>query len=51
VGKVTPPFDASGDFHEYAVPLQMSSQFGYFDNYTSAHPLFLGEYAVIEYDL
>lgn len=47
----TPPFDAAGDFHEYAVPVQMSSQFGYFDNYTSAHPLLLGEYAVIEYDL
>jgi alpha-L-arabinofuranosidase len=51
VGKVHPPFDAAGDFHEYAVPVQMSSQFGYFDNYTSEHPLFLGEYAVVEYDL
>ena len=47
----TPPYEASGDFHEYAVPLQMSSQFGYFDNYTNEHPLFLGEYAIIEYDL
>lgn len=51
VGPVTPPYDASGDFHEYAVPLQMSSQFGYFDNYTDDHPLLLGEFAVIEYDL
>ncbi|KAK3720917.1 hypothetical protein LTR37_003580 [Vermiconidia calcicola] len=51
VGPVTPPFDASGDFHEYAAPVQMSSQFGYFDNYTNDHPLFLGEYAVVTYDL
>lgn len=51
VGPVTPPFDASGDFHEYAAPVQMSSQFGYFDNYTDAHPLLLGEYAVVTYDL
>jgi alpha-L-arabinofuranosidase len=29
----------------------MSSQFGYFDNYTNEHPLLLGEYAIIEYDL
>ncbi len=29
----------------------MSSQFNYFDNYTNEHPLFLGEYAVIEYDI
>lgn len=50
VGPVTPPYNASGDFHEYAVPKQMASQFGFFDNYTSAHPLLLGEYAVIEYD-
>jgi alpha-L-arabinofuranosidase len=48
--KGTPPFNASGDFHEYAIPVQMSSQFGFFDNYTSAHPLLLGEYAVVEYD-
>jgi len=46
----TPPYNASGDFHEYAVPVQMSSQFGYFDNYTSEHPLLIGEYAVIDYD-
>jgi len=51
VGPETPPYDAAGDFHEYAVPLQMSSQFNYFDNYTNEHPLFLGEYAVIEYDI
>lgn len=50
VDGATPPFNASGDFHEYAIPVQMSSQFGYFDNYTSAHPLLLGEYAVVEYD-
>ncbi|KAI0477054.1 glycoside hydrolase [Xylariaceae sp. FL0804] len=50
VGPVTPLFDAAGDFHEYALPVGMSSQFGYFDNYTAAHPLLLGEYAVIEYD-
>lgn len=50
VGGPTPPFDASGDFHEYAVPSQMSNQFTYFDNYTSAHPILIGEYAVIEYD-
>ncbi|KAK5172228.1 uncharacterized protein LTR77_003866 [Saxophila tyrrhenica] len=29
----------------------MSSQFSYFDNYTNTHPLFLGEYAVVEYDI
>jgi alpha-N-arabinofuranosidase len=46
----TPTYNASGDFHEYAIPLQMSSQFGYFDNYTSEHPILIGEYAVIEYD-
>ncbi len=51
VAGAAPPANAAGDFHEYAVPLQMSSQFGYFDNYTSEHPLLLGEYAVIEYDL
>ena len=51
VGPVTPPFEASGDFHEYAAPVQMSSQFGYFDNYTSAHPILIGEYAVVTYDL
>lgn len=46
----TPTYNASGDFHEYAIPRQMSSQFGYFDNYTSEHPILIGEYAVIEYD-
>ena len=52
VEKVHPPFPGtSGDFHEYALPVAMSSQFGYFDNYTAAHPLLLGEYAVIEYDV
>ncbi|KXL46055.1 glycoside hydrolase family 51 protein [Acidomyces richmondensis BFW] len=50
VDGATPPYNAAGDFHEYAIPLQMSSQFGFFDNYTAAHPLLLGEYAVIEYD-
>jgi alpha-N-arabinofuranosidase len=47
----TPPYQAAGDFHEYAVPLQMSSQFGYFDNYTNEHPLLLGEYAIVDYDI
>lgn len=51
VGKIHPPFGASGDFHEYAVPVQMSSQFNYFDNYSDSNPLLLGEYAVVEYDL
>jgi alpha-L-arabinofuranosidase len=46
----TPPFNAGGDFHEYALPVTMSSQFTYFDNYTSAHPIMIGEYAVVEYD-
>lgn len=51
VGPVHPPFPhTSGDFHEYGVPLDFSSQFNYFDNYTAAHPLLLGEYAVIQYD-
>lgn len=50
VDGATPPFNAAGDFHEYALPSLMSSQFTYFDNYTSAHPLLLGEYAVVEYD-
>ena len=40
----------AGDFHEYAIPLQMSEQFGYFDNYTADHPILIGEYAVIEYN-
>lgn len=52
VDGVYPPFhNTSGDFHEYALPEQMSSQFGYFDNYTDAHPLLIGEYAVTEYDM
>ena len=46
----TPPYNASGDFHEYAIPRQMSNQFTYFDNYSSAHPILIGEYAIIEYD-
>ncbi|KAL5372659.1 hypothetical protein DPSP01_013320 [Paraphaeosphaeria sporulosa] len=50
VDGATPPFDAAGDFHEYAIPNQMAKQFGKFDNYTSEHPLLLGEYAVIEYN-
>jgi alpha-L-arabinofuranosidase len=51
VGAVHPPFKGtSGDFHEYARPVQMSSQFDQFDNYTTDHKLLLGEYAVIEYD-
>ncbi|KAK3624539.1 hypothetical protein LTR56_020979 [Elasticomyces elasticus] len=50
VDGVTPPFNASGDFHEYAIPRQMADQFTYFDNYTSAHPILIGEYAIIEYD-
>ena len=29
----------------------MASQFGLFDNYTAAHPLLLGEYAVVEYNI
>ena len=51
VGGPEPPFDASGDFHEYAAPVQMSSQFDLFDNYSDAHPLLVGEYAVVTYDL
>jgi len=47
----TPPNNDSGDYHEYSVPVQMSSQFGYFDNYTSENPILIGEYAVVEYDL
>ncbi|CAK4031354.1 ABFa alfa-L-arabinofuranosidase-A [Lecanosticta acicola] len=50
VDGATPPFNASGDFHEYALPSEMVSQFGYFDNYTSAHPILIGEYAVVQYD-
>nr|OQO24687.1 hypothetical protein B0A51_08866 [Rachicladosporium sp. CCFEE 5018] len=46
-----PPYNASGDFHEYATPVQMSQQFGYFDNYTSEHPLLIGEWAVIDYNI
>ncbi|KAK5113070.1 hypothetical protein LTR62_003649 [Meristemomyces frigidus] len=45
-----PPFGAAGDFHEYAIPVQMSSQFFYFDNYTENNPILIGEYAIIEYD-
>lgn len=40
----------SKDFHEYALPSLMASQFGFFDNYTSAHPVLIGEYAVVQYD-
>ena len=28
----------------------MAAQFGQFDNYTAAHPLLLGEYAILEYN-
>lgn len=28
----------------------MSTQFGYFDNYTDEYPVLIGEYAVVEYD-
>lgn len=47
-----PPYDAWGDFHQYAVPVQMSSEFGYFDNDTTSveHPVLIGEYAVVGYD-
>ncbi|KAH9843359.1 Glycoside hydrolase family 51 protein [Teratosphaeria destructans] len=50
VGGPTPPDGAAGDYHEYAIPVQMSSQFGFFDQYTSAHPVLIGEYAILEYD-
>ncbi|KAK3114929.1 hypothetical protein LTR53_006257 [Teratosphaeriaceae sp. CCFEE 6253] len=50
VDGVQPPYNASGDFHEYAIPRQMADQFTYFDNYTSEHPILVGEYAIIEYD-
>ncbi|KAK3675815.1 hypothetical protein LTR78_004456 [Recurvomyces mirabilis] len=45
-----PPYNAGGDFHEYAIPVQMSSQFFYFDNYTENNPILIGEYAIIDYD-
>lgn len=50
VDGATPPPGAGGDFHEYALPIQMASQFTYFDNYTSANPILIGEYAVVEPD-
>ncbi|KAF7198284.1 Alpha-L-arabinofuranosidase A [Pseudocercospora fuligena] len=40
----------AGDYHEYALPVTMSSQFNQFDNYTSEHPILIGEYAVVEPD-
>lgn len=49
VDGATPPDGASGDFHQYAAPQLMSSEFGYFDNYTSEHPVVIGEYAVTYY--
>ncbi|KAF2717277.1 glycoside hydrolase family 51 protein [Polychaeton citri CBS 116435] len=51
VGGPTPPGEAGGDFHQYSPPVQMSSQFGYFDNYTSEHPVLIGEYAVVQFDV
>ncbi|KAI7507169.1 putative vacuolar segregation protein [Hortaea werneckii] len=45
----TPPDNAAGDFHQYAAPQLMSSEFGFFDNYTSEHPVVIGEYAVTYY--
>lgn len=46
-----PPHDGTyGDIHEYAVPVQMSSQFGFFDNYTTEYPILIGEYAVVGHD-
>ncbi|EMC95118.1 glycoside hydrolase family 51 protein [Baudoinia panamericana UAMH 10762] len=50
VNGVTPPDNAAGDIHNYELASQFARQFTLFDNYTSAHPILLGEYAVIAYD-
>ncbi|KJX95656.1 alpha-l-arabinofuranosidase a like protein [Zymoseptoria brevis] len=46
----TPVDGTAGDYHQYALPIEMSSEFGKFDNYTSDHPILIGEYAIVEYD-
>lgn len=51
VDGATPPFNGTaGDIHNYEIPSTMSKQFTLFDNYTSEHPILLGEYAIVEYD-
>lgn len=42
------PAGASGDYHQYTRPDGFVSQFNMFDNYTSAHPTLIGEYADIQ---
>ncbi|KAL2351838.1 alpha-L-arabinofuranosidase A [Cryomyces antarcticus] len=39
---------AAGDYHEYTRPDTFVSKFGFFDNYTSEHPVLVGEYAIIQ---
>ncbi|KAI9727456.1 MAG: hypothetical protein M1834_008400 [Cirrosporium novae-zelandiae] len=46
------PTGAAGDYHQYTRPDYFVSQFDFFDNdYTSAHPTLIGEYAVIQPNL
>ena len=37
------PGNSSGDYHQYTRPDYFVSQFNFFDNYTSQHPILLGE--------
>ncbi|KAI9658774.1 MAG: hypothetical protein M1821_002334 [Bathelium mastoideum] len=45
------PGNASGDYHQYTLPDYFVSQFNFFDNYTSQHPILLGEYATVQQNL
>ncbi|KAI9702635.1 MAG: hypothetical protein M1820_006141 [Bogoriella megaspora] len=42
------PGNASGDYHQYTRPDYFVGQFNFFDNYTSEHPILIGEYAVVQ---
>ena len=37
------PGNASGDYHQYTRPDYFVSQFNFFDNYTSQHPILIGK--------
>ncbi|KAL9093583.1 MAG: hypothetical protein Q9165_003978 [Trypethelium subeluteriae] len=42
------PGNSSGDYHQYTRPDFFVSQFNFFDNYTSEHPILIGEYATLQ---
>ncbi|GAB7364925.1 hypothetical protein MBLNU230_g5713t1 [Neophaeotheca triangularis] len=40
-----PNDNSAGDYHQYTRPDMFVEQFGFFDNYTTQHPIIVGEYA------